>query len=585
MRPVSVILRLVRFSLGWFALNTLYAVLVFLGVPIGLGLATQAFFDAVSGGQAGFNAGSAIAVLVAIQTAEAVLGPLLRNPWSPLQQKAHLLLRANLFAGILRGYGRDGLPVSGAEIVSRFRDDPVIIADALDAVSDLIGRSMFAVGAAVLMWRISPAITLALFGPLLLCAIVVELLEERIIVYRTAARAASGVVTGFLGDLLGAQLALKVAGATPNAVTRLEELGDSRRAAEVRDTVFGSLLDAFNGNLGSLGTGIVLLLGAGAIRSGSFNIGDLALFAVFLDALGWYPAEIGRLLSNFKRINVSMARMSAVVPGELPGSLVAPVKVSLGAGGRSPSTDDQAATSTRGDSSLPARERLERLEVIGLTYSHPGVVHGINDVSFTLERGSLTVVTGRIGAGKSTLLEVLLGLLPRDAGQILWNGLPVDDAPSVFVPPRSAYTPQVPRLFGASLLENLLLGLPCDEATLEGAVHAAVMEADVAALELGLETMVGARGVKLSGGQVQRAAAARMFVREAELLVFDDISSALDAETEAELWSRMFARGRETTCLVVSHRPATLRRADQVLLMDRGHVVAHGPPAQVLTDL
>jgi ATP-binding cassette subfamily B protein len=585
MRPVSVILRLVRFSLGWFALNTLYAVLVYLGVPIGLGLATQAFFDAVSGGQAGFNAGSAIAVLVAIQTAEAVLGPLLRNPWSPLQQKAHLLLRANLFAGILRGYGRDGLPVSGAEIVSRFRDDPVIIADALDAVSDLIGRSMFAVGAAVLMWRISPAITLALFGPLLLCAIVVELLEERIIVYRTAARAASGVVTGFLGDLLGAQLALKVAGATPNAVTRLEELGDSRRAAEVRDTVFGSLLDAFNGNLGSLGTGIVLLLGAGAIRSGSFNIGDLALFAVFLDALGWYPAEIGRLLSDFKRINVSMARMSAVVPGELPGSLVAPVKVSLGAGSRSPSTDDQAATSTRGDSSLPARERLERLEVIGLTYSHPGVVHGITDVSFTLERGSLTVVTGRIGAGKSTLLEVLLGLLPRDAGQILWNGLPVDDPPSVFVPPRSAYTPQVPRLFGASLRENLLLGWPCDDATLEGAVHAAVMEADVAALELGLETTVGARGVKLSGGQVQRAAAARMFVREAELLVFDDISSALDAETEAELWSRMFARGRETTCLVVSHRPATLRRADQVLLMDRGHVVAHGPPAQVLTDL
>src|SRR3712207_8225792 len=80
-------------------------------------------------------------------------------------------------------------------------------------------------------------------------------------------------------------------------------------------------------------------------------------------------------------------------------------------------------------------------------------------------------------------------------------------------------------------------------------------------------TLVGPRGVKLSGGQVQRAAAARMFVRDAELLVFDDLSSALDTETEAELWERLFARGRDVTCLVVSHRSAALRRADQALEM------------------
>jgi ATP-binding cassette subfamily B protein len=90
--------------------------------------------------------------------------------------------------------------------------------------------------------------------------------------------------------------------------------------------------------------------------------------------------------------------------------------------------------------------------------------------------------------------------------------------------------------------------------------------------------------VKLSGGQLQRAAAARMFVRDAELLVFDDLSSALDAETEAQLWSRLFARGREVTCLVVSHRPAALRRADQILLMDEGRLVAHGTLDELLAD-
>ncbi len=565
MSGVSVVLRLIRFSLRYFVLNTLFAILIYFCVPIGLGLAAQRFFDAVAAGHHNLAAWSAIGILVAILVGEAVASPLLRNPWSPLQQKAIVLMRANLFASILRGFGRDGLPVSSGEIVSRFRDDPQIVADMLDALSDLIGRSLFAGGAAILMWRISPAITLALFVPLLLCSFVTELLEARIMSYRTAARAASGTVTGFLGDVMSAQLALKVAGATPHAIGRLNHLGDSRRAAEVRDAVFGSVLDALNTNLGSLGTGVVLLLGAGAIRSGTFNVGDLALFAVFLDALGWYPSEIGRVIGDFKRIEVSMGRMQAITPSQPRSTLVARAPVYL--------SDVQPPTSsTLVPHALRGADRLQRFDVEGLTYKHAGVEHGISDVSFTLERGSLTVVTGRIGAGKTTLLQVLLGLLPRDCGQIRWNGCVVDDPASFLVPPRCAYTPQVPRLFSETLRDNLLLGWSANDEALERAVHAAVLEPDIAQFEDGLDNRVGPRGVKLSGGQVQRAAAARMFLREAQLVVFDDLSSALDAETEAELWARLFARDRNQTFLVVSHRPAALHRADQVLVLEGGRV-------------
>jgi ATP-binding cassette subfamily B protein len=224
-------------------------------------------------------------------------------------------------------------------------------------------------------------------------------------------------------------------------------------------------------------------------------------------------------------------------------------------------------------------ERLAALEVRGLTYHHPGTDRGVTDADLRVGRGELVVVTGRVGSGKTTLLRALLGLLPAQAGRPTWNGRPIEDPATFLVPPRAAYAAQVPRLFSDTLAANLVMGRPDDPADVAAALHTAVMERDLEQLEDGLQTVIGPRGVKLSGGQLQRAAAARALVHRPDLLVFDDLSSALDVDTEAQLWERLFARqgGAEApACLVVSHRRPALRRADRIYVLEEGCVVAEG---------
>lgn len=560
---------LIRFTWRYFGGCTAFGVVLFCGAPLALGLATRAFFDRVAGDAPG-AVWAAVALVAAVLAGEVLSELAVGRTWSGFSYETHTLLQRNALAGILRGFGRSGLPVPPGDAIGRLRDEPPSITmGSMDGVADLVGRGLFALVGGAVMWRIDPVLTLAAFAPVVVSSVVSDALGTRSAVYRAAAGESTSRLTSFLGELVSASLAVRVAGAAPHVVRRLAEIGDVRRRLSLRDRLFAETVDSMNVHLVHVGTGAVLLLGAGRIRSGTFSVGDFALFVVFLDQLTYLPAEIGRVLTELKRTRVSIDRLHALMPGEPRDAVVAPAPIHV-RGPVPPPPPPPVLT-----------DALDRLDVVGLTCVHPSSGRGVIDLSLSLERGSFTVVTGRIGSGKTTLLHAVLGLLPRQTGELRWNGRPIDDPATFLVPPRAAFTPQVPRLFSETLRANLLLGRPAAGAgaAVADAVRAAVLEDDVAALDAGLDTVVGRRGVKLSGGQIQRAAAARMFLRDAELLVLDDLSSALDVTTEAELWRRLLdRRGRgRLTCLVVSHSPIALRNADQVVVLDGGR--AAGRPA------
>ena len=456
-------------------------------------------------------------------------------------------------------------------LISTMRDDSQQLLNTMILTDDLFGLLINAGLSVGIMLSINVTVTLGTFLPLGVVILIAQLLGRRVRHYRKLSRAATSQVTSLIADMFQATQTIKVRHAEAHVIRRFRRLNDARRTTMVRDRFFSQLVDTLSGGTVDLGMGLILLLAAGAMSAGSFTVGDFALFASYLWPVTQLMRLSGRLITGYRQAQVNIQRMEQVMRYRGDGA--------------APSIVDHNPIYLRRDPPpLPqprrsAADRLETLTVSGLTYRYGESNDGISDVSFQLRRGTVTVITGRIGSGKSTLLATLLGVVEAQAGEVLWNNRPVAQRDRFFTPPRVAYTAQVPRLFSDTLRANLTLGLVADDEALRRAIYQAVMEEDLAAMPRGLETTVGPRGVRLSGGQLQRAAAARMFLHAPELLIFDDLSSALDVNTEALLWERLFAAGGDSrpTCLVVSHRHSVLRLADQVILLDGGRVVDQGP--------
>lgn len=361
-----------------------------------------------------------------------------------------------------------------------------------------------------------------------------------------------------LVSALDAARTVKLAAATPAVRRHLREVDAGRVNAAVREHRVQALLDGVP----------IVMVQAGVVAgwliylAGGWNLATALLVTTAVNGFDWFGRVAGSVITEAPGVRAWKDATARLAGGTDLMALPAGVDLVRGVAPAPP---------------IPPRTALRELSVRDLTAVHADGTIGVDRATFSVGAGQLVLLLGPVGSGKSSLLAALAGLV-HHTGHVQWNGVDVQD-PQVFLRPgQVAYVAQVPRVLSGTFADNMRLD---HDRPLERAVADARLDSDITDAG-GLDALVGHRGVRLSGGQVQRLAFARALATDAELALADDVSSALDARTEIELWDALRARG--TTVIASTSKRAALQQADRVLVLLDGRITAHGSWTELAPD-
>ncbi|WP_231263247.1 ATP-binding cassette domain-containing protein [Nocardioides alpinus] len=394
-------------------------------------------------------------------------------------------------------------------------------------------------------------------GAVLLTVMVVSALASTL-GRRVAGRSAAAASTArarfgqSLVSALESVRTVKLAAATPQVHQHLREVDGGRVDAAVREHRVQALLDGVPVVMVQLG----VVAAWGGLLTGQWGLATALLVANAVSGFDWFGRVAGSVVTEAPGTRAWMNATSRLAGG---GDLMdLPPGVDLVHG-------------TGPDPATPERDPLRRLTLRDLSAVHDDGTLGVQGVDLEVSAGELVLLLGQVGSGKSSLLGALSGLV-SSTGDILWNDEVVVDPQTTLRPARVAHVAQVPRVLSGSFTDNVALGHA--HRSVMPALESARMGRDVSEAG-GPDALVGHRGVRLSGGQVQRLALARALASDADLLLADDVSSALDASTEIELWQALRARG--AAVIGSTSKSAALAKADRVVVLDSGRVVDEGP--------
>jgi ATP-binding cassette subfamily B multidrug efflux pump len=491
-------------------------------------------------------------------------------------------LRSDLFGHLMTlspGYYRDH---STGDVMSRLTNDVQTVramwgAGAVQLTNAIAAFSTAMTMMLVLDWRVA----LLAIIPYPLIFFIGQMLSKRIYRTQREVQAELGGLSARIQENLGAIHVIKTYGL--ESVRRTGFLAASKRlvdknmaAAKVRIQL-GPILNT----LAPIGVAILILVGGRAVIQGDLDVGYYTAFGTLLAKLVWPTLTLGFMLALLQRGRASWTRLVQL---------------------------QQTATDIADSSEppLPASAAPAHVEVKDLSI-HIGGRTILDKVSFELAPGSVTAIVGRTGSGKSTLVEALCRLTAVPPSSIFFDGRDITQIPLASLRRQLGYAPQEAFLFSTTIADNIAMGygggtaIPAarareleragaieraidlsDEPKVGAAAVSAGLTRDLAVMPEGLATIVGERGITLSGGQRQRVALARALASMPRLLVLDDSLSSVDAETEQLILGHLRAVMHGRTAVLISHRVAAIKDADQILVIDQGQIVERGSHSELL---
>lgn len=301
---------------------------------------------------------------------------------------------------------------------------------------------------------------------------------------------------------------------------------------------------------------LVILVGGKQYINGVIEIGVLAEFIIYVNMLTWPVATVGWVTSIVQQAEASQKRINAFL-NEVP-------KIKNG-------TLDKGI-----------KEGVLEFKNVSFTYEETKI-KAIDNVSFKLNTGKTLGIIGKTGSGKSTLLDLINRLYEIDEGDILIDGIPIKNYLLSGIRSKIGYVPQNPFLFSETIESNIRFGKQdADFDEIKYAAKSAKVSEDIERFKDDYQTLLGERGVTLSGGQIQRISIARALIKDPKILLFDDCLSAVDADTEEEILKNLKKRSKEKTTLIVSHRISSVMETDLIIVLDHGAIIEQGTHTELM---
>ena len=303
---------------------------------------------------------------------------------------------------------------------------------------------------------------------------------------------------------------------------------------------------------------LVIFIGGNQYIEGTLEIGVLAEFIIYVNMLTWPVATVGWVTSIVQQAEASQKRINDFLK-EVP-------KITSG------SLDQTIEKGT-----------IE-FKNVNFTYKETQI-QAAKNISFKLNPGETLGIIGKTGSGKSTLLDLISRLYDVDEGEILIDGIPIQDYSLSGIRSEIGFVPQNPFLFSETIERNIRFGK--QDASFEeikAAAQSAAVADNIEQFKEGYETLLGERGVTLSGGQIQRISIARALIKDPKVLLFDDCLSAVDADTEEEILKNLKERSKEKITLIVSHRISSVMDANSIVVIDQGAVIEQGTHAELINN-